>query len=252
MRFAPGLILGVLWLALAVTGSAQAQSERPARAPAVAAKPAPSPAGPALFTPRPPELLGDLTVEAYSQEVRAAALEGMVDLYGVCLSRQVKPIAFAAYEDTVDPTDALLPNIRANGDKAWRERVEVRGCGKSWIQNVLAVRPKGSGDLEILQLLPGETRVSPAVFRNLYSPLMVAVAAAGERCTGPKGERFIVLSTKILEGPSDGATWDKAWKERWVVKYCDAQIELEPRFAPAGQVGGYTLSVSPGLVVTGN
>ncbi|MFZ4069366.1 MAG: hypothetical protein ACOYJ6_04595 [Caulobacterales bacterium] len=240
-------------LAAALTAQAQAQGD-PQLGPMapIAAPIAPAAPAPFIFAPRPNELLGDLAPEAYSQRVRQAAVQGMADLYGVCAARTVRPLAFAAYEDTVDPTDSLLPNIRKNGDRAWRERVEVKGCGKSLVQNVLAVRPKGTGPLELMQLLPGETRVSPAVFRNLYSPLMVAVAASGEKCGGPNGAKFVVLSTKITEGPVDGATWDRPWKERWVVKYCAAQIELEPRFAPTPEIGGYALSVAPGLVVTGN
>jgi hypothetical protein len=253
MRALRLVLMAGLGLAAAWSAHAQAQGDRRPREVAPAVTPiAPAPPAPYLFAPRPDDMIGDLTLEAYSQRVRQAAIQGMADLYGVCAARTVRPLAFAAYEDTVDPTDSLLPNIRKNGDKAWRERVEVKGCGKSFVQNVLAVRPKGSGPLELMQLLPGETRVSPAVFRNLYSPLMVAVAASGEKCGGPNGAKFIVLSTKMTEGPVDGATWDRPWKERWVVKYCAAQIELEPRFAPTPEIGGYTLSVAPGLVVTGN
>ncbi len=247
------LVMTGLGLAAALGAQAQAQGDRRGQSPAPAgAAIAPAPPAPFLFAPRPDDLLGDLTPESYAQKVRQAALEGMADLYGVCTARTVSPMAFAAYEDTVDPTDTLLPNIRKNGDKAWRERVEVKGCGKSFVQNVLAVRPKGVGPLELMQLLPGETRVSPAVFRNLYSPLMVAVAASGEKCGGPNGAKFVVLSTKITQGPVDGVAWDRPWKERWVVKYCAAQIELEPRFAPTPDIGGFALSVAPGLVVTGN
>lgn len=213
-------------------------------------------AGPAAAQAAAPEIEGlgarpaavtvGKSAAAYNAWLSEIVLTEYDDGYGPCAEgRSLSSKAFTPMQDLVDPKDQMQAHLAKTGGRLWREAVEVTGCGVTTVQNILvgqALREAKMG-LVALTALPGETRVSAGVYRNVAAALVAGAAARAKPCPGGQDPRWRVLDTKFTIPPPAADDWETPWAETWRVRFCAAEVELPLRFAPTPAIGGYEVIV---------
>ncbi|THD77269.1 MAG: hypothetical protein E7812_15105 [Phenylobacterium sp.] len=129
----------------------------------------------------------------------------------------------------------------------YRERFHIAGCGRSARQdNILVVRQKAGG-WYMTAFVPGETQVSPVLFREL-APMLIQAARSDEPPTGcANGDsRLYQLMDTERVGPPAGAleSGRRAWRERWIQRGCGADRSVLVDFATAPD-GHIRVAVTP-------
>jgi hypothetical protein len=126
---------------------------------------------------------------------------------------------------------AMIPFNLKNGKTTWIERYAV-GCEKPAGRNLMAILD--GGNLQLLELVRGETRTDPFLQRDL-NPVVSGIAKSR---AAPDCQRYIVADTKITQQPQGAG----GWVERWDLAVCAATHAIEITFTPSAQ-GGTTWNI---------
>lgn len=116
---------------------------------------------------------------------------------------------------------------------AWKEGVQVDGCGISGLFNVLTMARNGAPPL-VGALLPGTTRAAMLLQRDsLPSARGAAVARLPRGCTDvhvidTKFEGFGEVASADVPAGRDGRTW----RETWTLIGCGQQTTVSMQFIP--------------------
>ncbi|NBX66053.1 MAG: hypothetical protein EBQ96_03550 [Proteobacteria bacterium] len=123
----------------------------------------------------------------------------------------------------------------------WSEHVKIKGCGRIWSINMLAVaRDTGKAPL-LLALMPGDTLADPAVQKTTERIGATAIKKAdAESCAD---DAFATYSKIIGYLMADGTLTKKdaghGWFEEWTYKFCQKDVPVQVAFTPNG--GGYDI-----------
>lgn len=127
----------------------------------------------------------------------------------------------------------------------WAEHVKVKGCGRIWTVNMLAVArdtEEGQKPPMLLALMPGDTLGDPAVQRSAERIGATAVKKAdAETCADDPYATY----TKILGFLQDDGTLGKTdagkgWFEEWTYRFCQRDIPVQMAYTANGK-GGYDI-----------
>lgn len=145
----------------------------------------------------------------------------------------VFPLSMGFVEPMEFNSDSIYPT-----QGVWTTRFKFDRCNESIVYNAIFMAQKGKKP-KIGLLVPGNTRTSPQLMRDLYSQGVILVTEIKRKNKECKEIR--VLNTEVTKEPfslkSDGKTFHGAWEEQWTVKNCDEIIEMTFCFIPTDDGG---------------
>jgi hypothetical protein len=123
----------------------------------------------------------------------------------------------------------------------WAEHVKIRGCGKVWQINMLAVAQKNDKAPLLLALLPGDTLSDPGSQGSAIRMSATAIRKADATCADDaKPDYTRVLGYKQADGTLGKADAGNGWFEEWQFKFCGKTLPVQIAFIPDG-AGGYNI-----------
>ncbi len=141
-------------------------------------------------------------------------------------------IAFPAVE-----TNDSFP-IPASG--IWAEHVKIRGCGKIWQINMLAVARNQKRPM-LLALLPGDTLSDPSAQRSAEHIAAIAISRTDATCAATATPTYTrVLGFRQPNGTMDKTDASLGWYEEWTFDFCQKTATTQVVFMPDGS-GGYDI-----------
>lgn len=118
-------------------------------------------------------------------------------------------------------------------DGVWQYRFDFVRCGRSATYNVAIVAQKG-GEPRYAPLLPGNTIASPTLQMDAIRIVRLKVAAEAKVKKNRQCDDFVISNTSLVSIPQqskDGGAGGR-WEERWVARYCGADIPTPICFTP--------------------
>ena len=151
-----------------------------------------------------------------------------------CKSKyHLKPISFGFLKPLEFNSDGVYPT-----QGVMTVRYTFSRCNETITYNALISAQEGKTP-KIAALVPGTTRASPQLLRDLYIggvSGMVAKKRKNKEC-----KKTSITNTVVTLEPStitqDGKEFNGAWEEFWTVKHCDEQIDMTFCLIPDGKGG---------------
>lgn len=166
----------------------------------------------------------------------------VLNLQTNCTSKySIEPVSLAIIKPLVFENGDQTPS-----DGIWTYRYQFIRCGETIIYNIYAIAQKNQAP-KILRMFPGESRISPTLFKDLTVGIASGTALWAKENAKGKCQNIKVLNSEITMQPftlkSEGKTYDGAWEEKWTIKRCEDLVPLNFCFIPVS-VGGTNWSLN--------
>jgi hypothetical protein len=123
----------------------------------------------------------------------------------------------------------------------WAEHVKIRGCGKVWQINMLAVSQREGKAPLLLALLPGDTLSDPGSQGSTIRMAATAIRKADATCADDaKPDYTRILGYRQTDGSIGKTDGGQGWFEEWIFKFCGKSLPVQVAFLPDG-AGGYDI-----------
>jgi hypothetical protein len=185
------------------------------------------------------QLLANQTLQ---QQIIDAAGHSQVILQNPCPSAQYtlddKPFVHTA--PVFDSSGRIVA-----GD--WKQVVDVKGCGKTRLLNVL-VLVKGPNSLATIPMLPGTTHAGPVLQKDAVN-YAVQVVAAVPGGNDAKCKTGYIENTEFVSQESTALQDDNKppWRELWTLVSCVQKMQVPMLFVPDST--GTSISAGPNKAV---
>ncbi|MDH5359101.1 MAG: hypothetical protein OEX03_01000 [Gammaproteobacteria bacterium] len=143
------------------------------------------------------------------------------------------PVSYSFIKPLKFETDSIHPS-----EGIFTFRYEFKRCNEIITYNALVSAQAGKG-VKLSALVPGTTRVSPQLLKDLYIggvSGMVATKRKNQEC-----QKTTVTDTKVTLDPtatmSGKNNTNGMWEEFWTVKHCAETIEMSFCFIPDANGG---------------
>lgn len=147
------------------------------------------------------------------------------------------PVQYGKIEFPYENANTFPPPVGG----IWAEHVKVRGCGKVWDINMLAVAMPNKTP-RLLALLPGNTQADPSVQRAAEKIAAVTIKKTTENVCAdtPKSSYTKVIGYKQADGTVGSKNANAGWFEEWTFRYCQKTVPVQMAFIP-NETGSYDI-----------
>ncbi len=123
----------------------------------------------------------------------------------------------------------------------WVEHMKIRGCGKVYQINLLAIaRNEGKAPLT-LAILPGETLSDPGQQGSVLRMSSQAIRKANATCSDDPAPTYTrMIGYRQVDGGIGNTDARMGWFEEWTFAFCQKKVPVQVAFMPNGN-GGYDI-----------